>query len=404
MNPEQVEIWQSLIPSLPEAQRRWYLAQKALELGRGGIERVHEITGISRTTIIKGVAELKKGKPLQDPEGGRQPGGGRKTLEDKDPKVLFKLRDIMEENTAGDPMSDLKWTQKTTRSLALELQKSGFQIEADTIRRLLHEDGYSLQANVKDKEGSKSQDRDAQFIYINAQASSFREKAQPVISVDTKKRELVGDFKNPGRNWRKKGDPRKVGAYDFKNLGLGVAHPYGAYDPYRNEGFVNVGKSRDTAEFAVESIRQWWKHVGQKHYPMSTQLLICADGGGSNSSRSRLWKLCLQEFASKTGLSVTVCHYPPGTSKWNKIEHRMFSFISMAWKGKPLVSYETIVSLIGHTTTSKGLKIKARIDERVYEKGIKVPDAELVDISLARHSKHPKWNYTITPQKIGRKH
>lgn len=395
---ESLKTWQTLIPSLSEAQRRWYVGQKALELGRGGIEQIHALTGISRTTIIRGIQEVKRGKPLKLGGRVRKRGGGRKAIESVDAEMVEAINEILEESTAGNPMSLLKWTSKTCRSISDELKKRKFDVSHTTVCRLLHEQGYTLQSNRKEKEGSSHPDRNAQFNYIGEQAQDFMSRKCPVISVDTKKKERVGEFKNPGQAWKRKGEATIVNTHDYPHLGIGTAVPYGAYDIARNEGFVNVGLSHDTAEFAVESIRQWWRAFGKKHYPKTRELLICADSGGSNAARSRLWKAKLQEFADQSGIAITVAHYPPGTSKWNKIEHRMFSFISLNWKGKPLVNYETVVNLIGATKTRKGLQIKARLDRRSYEKGKKVPDEIIDNLEIEYHSDFPAWNYTIRPR------
>lgn len=395
---ESLKTWQTLIPSLSEAQRRWYVGQKALELGRGGIEQIHALTGISRTTIIRGIQEVKRGKPLKMGGRVRKRGGGRKAIESVDAEMVEAINETLEESTAGNPMSLLKWTSKTCRSISDELKKRKFDVSHTTVCRLLHEQGYTLQSNRKEKVGSSHPDRNAQFNYIGEQAQDFMSRKCPVISVDTKKKERVGEFKNPGQAWKRKGEATIVNTHDYPHLGIGTAVPYGAYDIARNEGFVNVGLSHDTAEFAVESIRQWWRAFGKKHYPKTRELLICADSGGSNAARSRLWKAKLQEFADQSGIAITVAHYPPGTSKWNKIEHRMFSFISLNWKGKPLVNYETVVNLIGATKTRKGLQIKARLDRRSYEKGKKVPDEIIDNLEIEYHSDFPAWNYTIRPR------
>ena len=395
---ESLKTWQTLIPSLSEAQRRWYVGQKALELGRGGIEQIHALTGISRTTIIRGIQEVKRGKPLKMGGRVRKRGGGRKAIESVDAEMVEAINEILEESTAGNPMSLLKWTSKTCRSISDELKKRQFDVSHTTVCRLLHEQGYTLQSNRKGKAGSSHPDRNAQFNYIGEQAQDFMSRKCPVISVDTKKKERVGEFKNPGQAWKRKGEATIVNTHDYPHLGIGTAVPYGAYDIARNEGFVNVGLSHDTAEFAVESIRQWWRAFGKKHYPKTRELLICADSGGGNAARSRLWKAKLQEFADQSGIAITVAHYPPGTSKWNKIEHRMFSFISLNWKGKPLVNYETVVNLIGATKTRKGLQIKARLDRRSYEKGKKIPDEIIDNLEIEYHSDFPAWNYTIRPR------
>jgi hypothetical protein len=388
--------WAKLWIGLNEAQRRWHAAHKALELGWGGVRRVHEVTGMSRPTIAKGIRELERVNTWLAEGRIRGPGGGRKPLQEHDPGLVPALKGILKENTAGDPMSALRWTHKSTRTIAEELTRQGHAVSHSTVAQLLDELGYSLQANRKDKEGRSPPERDRQFRYINRQAKRFAAWGQPVISVDAKKKEKIGNLKNPGRTWRKKGDAHKVDVHDFVEH---KAIPYGTYDPERNEGFVNVGISHETAEFAVESIRRWWKLAGQQHYPRGRSLLICADCGGSNGSRRRGWKVNLQEFADEFGLRVTVCHYPPGTSKWNKIEHRMFSHISLNWQGKPLVDYQTVVNLIAGTRTRTGLRIRAKLDTREYEKGIPVPDQEMGSLNFERHKTLPEWNYTIAPRR-----
>ena len=382
----------TILGRLNESQARWYVAREALALGRGGIKAMEGLTGISRRTIQRGIRELKEGK-LPPEERVRRPGGGRKPLEDADPGLTKALLKIMDESTAGDPMSLLRWTHKSTGTIAEELTRQGHPASDSTVRRRLHDLDYSLQANKKDKEGLSPPERDEQFHYIDRQVKKFLSRGDPVISVDAKKKEKVGDFKNPGETWLPKGQPREVDVHDFAKK---KAIPYGAYDVERNEGFVNVGVSSETAEFAVESIRRWWRLIGRRHYPEARDLLICADCGGSNGNRPRAWKYHLQEFADEFGLSVTVCHYPPGTSKWNKIEHRMFSFISLNWQGQPLVSYETVVNLIGGTRTKGGLRIKARLDPKDYKTGIEITDEQMASISIEEHKTHPQWNYTIS--------
>ncbi|MGB7531586.1 MAG: ISAzo13 family transposase [Halobacteriota archaeon] len=396
---EKHKNWLKVLALADEALKRKLAAAKALDLGWGGISTVTRITGMSPTTIRKGIQELDNLENLEQPKTIRKLGGGRKRTDIKSPKIVEDLEAIMGENTAGDPMSFLKWTCKSTYKIADELNLRGHKISAETVRQLLRERDYSLQANVKTKEGGSEPERDAQFRYINEQVKKFVVQGDPVISVDTKKREIVGDFKNPGRTWWKKGDAKEVNVYDFPSLGIGVAIPYGAYDINRGEGFVNVGISRDTSEFAVESIRQWWKVSGKKHYPDARELLICADGGGSNGSRRRGWKFFLQELTDQIGIPISLCHFPPGTSKWNKIEHCMFSFISMNWKGEPLVTYETIIKLISATTTKKGLKVVARLDKREYEGGVKFSDEDMAKLNIKTHTLHPKWNYSIVPRK-----
>lgn len=398
MQEEMHENWLKVLSQVDESLKRTLAAAKALDLGWGGISTVRKITDMSNTTIRKGIEELDNLEKFERIERIRKVGGGRKRIDIKNPKIIDELEAIMDKNTAGDPMSFLKWTTKSTYNIAEELTHRGYKISAETVRQLLKERKYSLQANVKSKERGSGPERDGQFRYINEQIKDFIQQGEPAISVDTKKRENVGDFKNSGRTWRKKGQPKEVNVYDFRSLGIGVAIPYGTYDVNRNEGFVNVGISRDTSEFAVESIRWWWKTLGKNHYPDAKRLLICADGGGSNGSRRKGWKIFLQELADQMKIPIFVCHLPPGTSKWNKIEHSMFSFISMNWKGEPLVSYETIIELIGATTTKKGLKVFARLDQNEYEGGIKFSDGEMAKLNLKTHELHPKWNYTIIPR------
>ena len=393
-----------VLGTLNEAQARWYVAREALARGRGGLKALHALTGISRPTIVKGMRELQAATPLTAPGRIRRPGGGRKPLEQADRGFERALERIMDENTAGDPMSLLRWTNKSTGGIAGELTRRGHPTSDETVRRRLRAWGYSLQANVKTREDTASAEgRDAQFRYINQVVKRFLAKRDPVLSVDTKKKERVGNFKNAGQTWRPKGTPHAVNVYDYPELGIGPAIPYGAYDVQRNEGFVNVGMTRDTAEFAVESVRRWWRLVGRRHYPQAKRLLLCADGGGSNGSRNRAWKYHLQRLATQIGLDVTVCHYPPGTSKWNKIEHRLFSFISLTWKGQPLVSYETIITLIGSTRTRTGLTVRATLDPAEYEAGLKIPDADMERINLHPHALHPQWNYTIARNDHARK-
>jgi hypothetical protein len=389
------DLMLKVLGALSESQARWYVARETLALGRGGLKAMNELTGMSRPTILKGIRELQQHRELPS-ERIRQPGGGRKRLEESDQGLEAALEQIMEENTAGDPMSLLRWTNKSTVRIADELTRQGHSVSDETVRRRLAEMGYSLQANAKNLEESGA-GRDQQFRYINKQVKRFLSGKEPVLSIDAKKKERVGNFKNAGRTWRPKGQPIEVNVYDFPHLGVGPAIPYGAYDQQRNEGFVNVGISHDTAEFAVESVRRWWRWIGRRRYPQAQRLLLCADGGGSNGSRNRAWKYHLQQLANQSRLAVTVCHYPPGTSKWNKIEHRMFSFISLNWQGKPLVSYETVINLIGATRTATGLQVKAKLDTRYYEAGVKITDEEMESINLQTHRTNPDWNYTISP-------
>ena len=392
---EQDDYWIRVLPTLPEAQRRWLAGAKALELGRGGLTHVQRTTGLSVNTVAKGMREVQEGLPAMVPERLRRSGAGRRPVEEADPELLKALRRLVKESTAGSPMRALLWTHKSTRTLAAEMARRGHAVSPNTVGRLLEELGYSLQVNAKSKEGRSSPERDAQFRYINAQVEKFQAEGNPVLSVDTKKKERVGEFKNAGRTYRPKGEPTEVNVYDFPDLGEGVAVPYGAYDVSRNRGFVNVGMSHDTAEFAVESLRWWWRRYGRRHYPDATAWLVCADGGGSNGSRNRAWKYHLHTLTKELGIPVTVCHYPPGTSKWNKIEHRMFSFISMNWQGVPLESYATVVNLIAGTRTRGGLRVRARLDRKTYEKGKRIPEEVLNRIPLQPHDTNPKWNYTI---------
>jgi hypothetical protein len=389
---------------LDERRVRLWAAAEAKALGRGGIAAVTEATGIRDKRILKGLEELRemeKTPPVEKPQHQRirRPGAGRKLLTEKDPTLVRDLESLVDPVTRGDPESPLRWTCKSTGKLADELRAMGHAVSATSVGMLLHGLGYSLQGNAKTREGGDHPDRNAQFEHINTQAASFAKRGQPVISVDTKKKELVGDFKNPGREWQPYGEPERVRVHDFKDPELGKAIPYGVYDVARNEGWVSVGIDHDTAEFAVRAIESWWKTMGAKAYPKATELFITPDGGGSNSSRSRLWKVALQEFADRTSLAINVSHLPPGTSKWNKIEHRLFSHISQNWRGRPLVSHETIVNLIAATTTRTGLKVRARLDRRPYPTGIPVDDDELASLALKPHAFHGDWNYRIEPRR-----
>ena len=379
---------------------RLWAATEAEALGRGGISAVAEATGFDRGRIRSGlleIEELRLKPPSEAPRAQRvrRPGGGRKSLASTDPTVVSDLDSLVEPTTRGDPESPLRWTCKSTRRLADELCAMGHQVSASTVSELLAEAGYSLQSVRKTLEGKQHPDRNAQFEYLNAKATAFQRKGQPVISVDTKKKELVGDFKNAGREWHPAGDPTPVRVHDFIDKALGKAIPYGVYDVGRNEAWVNVGIDHDTAEFAVESILRWWRRMGRRAYPEATELLVTADGGGSNGPRTRLWKRELQALANATGLRITVCHYPPGTSKWNKIEHRLFCHITQNWRGRPLESVEAIVSLIGNTTTRGGLRVRAAIDANTYEAGIKVPDDEFLSLHIKPHKFHGDWNYSV---------
>ncbi len=386
-----------VLETLNEAQARWYVAREALGRGRGGLKAMHELTGMSRPTILKGISELQTRRRLKAGERVRAAGGGRKRVEEADPGFVRALERIMAENTAGDPMSLLRWTNKSTGRIAEELTRQGHPASDETVRRKLIEMDYSLQANRTSLAGVTPAERDEQFRHINRLVRQFLRKGDPVLSVDTKKKERVGNFKNPGRTWRPRGQPPAVNIYDFPHLGAGPAIPYGAYDVGRNHGFVNVGTSHDTAEFAVESLRRWWRLLGRRHYATATGILLCADGGGSNGFRNRAWKYHLQQLADALGVDVTVCHYPPGTSKWNKVEHRLFSHISLNWQGQPLVSYDTVINLIGATRTKTGLRVKAALDAGTYELGVKIPDAEMDRLNLRPHRTLPQWNYTLRP-------
>jgi hypothetical protein len=395
--------WLRVLSTLNEAQRRWYIADKVLDLGRGAISRLSGITGLSRTTITKAIAEVTGRRRLREGAAGflvRHPGGGRKKVEDIDRGLVRELQAILDETTAGTPTSPLKWTTKSTRGIAEELTRRGHPVSWRTVARCLHDLDYSLQSNRKTIEGSQHPDRDAQFRYINQQVTRSIRRGDPVISCDTKKKELVGNFRNAGRTWRQKGRPEPVNTHDYPSLAEGKAFTYGAYDIARDRAVVSVGISHDTAAFAVESIRRWWQLDGVRLYRVARQLLICADSGGSNGSRLRAWKLYLQRFANEIGIPITVCHYPPGTSKWNKIEHRLFSFISISWKGQPLRSYETMINLIRATRTRSGLTVKATLDQNEYPTGVKVGKAEFNTIHIRFHATHPSWNYTITPSRL----
>ena len=385
-----------LEPVLTERARRLWAATEALAVGRGGIALVERASGVSRSTISRGIRELEAGEAL---EAGRirRPGGGRKRATEKDGKLLVDLEALVEPTAWGDPTSPLRWTSKSVRHLAEELQAMGHDVSHRLVADLLHACGYSLQANRKTREGSQHLDRDAQFRYINDRVRTFQKRHQPVVSVDTKKKELVGDFKNSGREWRPKKDPEPVRVHDFLIPEEGKAIPYGIYDLGRNEGWVSVGIDHDTASFAVNALRRWWKVMGRPAYRAATSLLITADAGGSNGPRLRLWKWELQRFANRTGLAVTVCHFPPGTSKWNKIEHRLFSHIAMNWRGKPLVSLVAIVNLIASTRTAAGLRIRSEIDRGCYPQGVLVTDQQMAQVHLQPHRFHGEWNYTLRP-------
>jgi hypothetical protein len=394
----------SLEAVLDERSRRQWAAAEAQELGYGGLSCVARATGLARDTIRAGLRELEHRQAHPDEVVSprvRRLGGGRPALAATDPELLAILESLVEPLTRGDPQSPLRWTCKSTRTLAAELTRQGHPLSDRTVAALLYEAGYSLQANCKTREGRQHPDRNAQFEYLNAQAQRFQRRRQPVISVDTKKKELVGDFKNAGRQWRLQGEPDKVRVHDFLDKELGKAIPYGVYDVTHNQGWVSVGIDHDTAYFAAASIRRWWEVMGAPRFPRAEELLITADGGGSNSHRSRLWKVALQGLADDIGLKLTICHFPPGTSKWNKVEHRLFCFITNNWRGQPLLSHQVIVNLIASTTTDKGLIVKAAVDETKYETGIKVTDEQMATLTLTPAKYHGDWNYTIKPRRIG---
>jgi hypothetical protein len=384
-------------PALNERGRRLFVAAEARAYGHGGVSVVSRMTGIARSTIERGLWEIEA-KLAMPPGRSRRAGGGRKPKRVQDPKLLPDLKRLVEPGTRGDPTRTLRWTSKSLRHLSRALKERGHSACPHVIADGLRELGYSLQANRKTREGSKHVDRDAQFHYINDQATAFLAAVEPVISVDTKKKELVGDFKNSGREYRPQASPETVNVHDFIDPKLGRAVPYGVYDIADNKGWVSVGTDHDTASFAVHAIKRWWLSMGKTRYPKARRLLITADGGGSNGYRVRLWKIELQNLANWLGIPITVCHLPPGTSKWNKIEHRLFSFITLNWRGKPLRSFKTIVQLIAATTTAAGLTVRAELDENKYPKGVKITDAELAAIKLTRHAFHGDWNYTIAPQ------
>lgn len=393
--------YETLKPFLDERVRRLWAGAEARVLGRGGIAAVAAATGLSRDTIRGGMQPARGGgKALAALAGARlrRPGGGRKRLVDKDATLLRDLEALVDLVTRGDPQSPLRWTSKSTRKLAEELQARGHQIEDRTVASLLGELGYSLQALRKTREGAAHPDRDAQFVYINEQTQAFQAQGYPVVSVDAKKKELVGEFKNGGREWQPRGEPERVRVYDFVDKARGKAIPYGVYDVTANTGWVSVGLDHDTAEFAVATLRRWWQQMGTEAYPRATHVLVIADGGGSNGARTRLWKAELQRFADETGLHITVCHLPPGTSKWNKIEHRMFAYITLNWRGRPLISHEVIVNLIADTRTTKGLSIRAALDPNRYATGKKVTDEEMAGLRIERAAFHGDWNYTINPR------
>jgi hypothetical protein len=390
------ERYRALGPELNERQRRLWAASEASSHGRGGIAAVVRATGISKNTVVRGIAVVRVGAGLVVGRV-RRPGAGRPRLTESDSGLVAALEALVDPETRGDPESPLRWCSKSLQKIAGALVDAGHQISDRSAGKLLRGLGFRLHANAKTREGSDHPDRDAQFRHINATAQAALAAGEPTISVDAKKRELVGDFKNNGREWEPTGRPVEVRCHDFKDKDLGHAIPYGVYDVKANEGMVSVGVTNDTSAFAVNSIRAWWQHLGRKRYPKATCLTITADGGGSNSSRTRLWKTELQKLANEIAIPIRVCHFPPGTSKWNKIEHRLFSYVSLNWRGRPLESLEVIIDLIAATTTSTGLKVYARHDPGQYEKGIKVTDAQLASVNIVRDEFHPDWNYTIHP-------
>ena len=390
------EKYKTLAPLLDERARRLWAATEARAIGWGGISRVSEATGLSRITIKGGLDELDT-TPGEDAGRTRKPGGGRKPLTEHDPGLVDALEVLVDPVTRGDPMSPLRWTCKSADRLASELAASGHPASERTVSRLLHSLGYSLQSNRKMIEGKDHPDRDAQFRHINRRVLAFQRRGQPVVSVDTKKKELVGNYRNSGREWAPKGRPRRVKSKDFPDKDLGKVIPYGVYDPTDDAGWVGVGIDHDTAEFAVETLRRWWRRMGSRAYPGATELLITADGGGSNGTRNRLWKWELQGLADEIGLKISVCHFPPGTSKWNKIEHRMSCHITENWRGRPLVSREVAVNLIGHTTTKQGLSIHSELDTNSYPPGRKVTAEQMESLCIRKDKFHGEWNYTISP-------
>ena len=396
--------YERIRPFLDERGRRLWAGNEAIRFGRGGIRAVAEALAMSQMTVIAGVKELRGDLHQGADEKARRQrrcGGGRKALTSKHPEIIRAIEEIVDPSTRGDPMAPLKWTSKSLENIREELDKSGYKVSVTTIGKILREQlEYSLQGLKKTKEGSSHEDRNAQFEYLNRKCREFQDRQQPVISVDTKKKELVGDFKNGGREWHPKGQPEEVRGHDFEDKQLGKAIPYGVYDIGRNQGWVSVGIDHDTAQFAVQSIGSWWRQMGQGTYPGATELLITADAGGSNGYRTRLWKRELQRLADEMGLTITVCHLPPGTSKWNKIEHRMFCHITQNWRGRPLISLDTIVNLIADTRTTKGLTIQSVLDHNAYEKGIKITDEEMAQLRIKREEFHGEWNYSVHPRAI----
>ena len=405
VNHEDVQLrFSSLSAFLDERMRRLVAAAESEAIGYGGVSAVARATGVSRRAITEGMKELRQREGSRESVPAqsriRRKGAGRKRTVDKDPALRQDLDRLVDPATRGDPESPLRWTCKSVRKLAEELRREGHAVSYQTVAELLHEMGYSLQANQKTLEGSRHADRNPQFEYINRKAQRYLKQGEPVISVDTKKKELVGDFKNSGREWQPQGEPEQVRVHDFeiRQPDNGKVAPYGVYDLGRNVGWVSVGVDHDTAEFAVESIRRWWRWMGRRSYPKAKRVLITADSGGSNGARVRLWKWELQQLADETGLEISVCHFPPGTSKWNKIEHRLFSFISQNWRGKPLISHQVIIDLIAATTTTTGLTVKSKLDTNLYERGLKVSDQQMAELQIRREKFHGDWNYKHLPR------
>ena len=391
------EKYKTILPFLSERQRRIYLSAEAKCFGYGGITKVSKLSGVSRVSITKGMKEIKEKRSIPV-EKSRKKGGGRKKATDKYPEIKKELKKIIEPHTRGEPESPLLWTSKSLRKISFELKAKGYAVSYRVVGDILKSEGFSLQANKKTDEGKTHSDRNEQFLHIHQKVKSFQNDGDPVISIDAKKKELIGNFKNNGKEWRAKGQPEETKVYDFPSDADGKVTPYGVYDITNNKGWVSVGIDRDTAEFAVQSIRNWWYKMGMFHFKKPSKLLITADGGGSNGSRVRLWKKEIQNLADELKIDISVCHFPPGTSKWNKIEHKLFSYISLNWRGKPLTSYEVVVKLIGSTTTACGLKVLSELDTNTYEKGIKVLDKDFKMINIEKDDFHGEWNYTIKHQ------
>lgn len=389
--------YKTILPFLSERQRRIYLSIEATHFGHGGITKVSKLSGVSRVVITKGKSELKKSIAIPI-EKSRRKGGGRKKATDKQPEIKAELKNIIEPHIRGEPESALLWTSKSLRKISSELREKGYSVSYRVVGEILKSEGFSLQANKKTDEGGNHPDRNGQFQHIHQKVMHFQNTGNPVISVDAKKKELIGNFKNNGKEWQPKGQPKETKVYDFPSDAEGKVTPYGVYDITNNKGWVSVGIDNDTSEFAVQSIRSWWHKMGKSYFKSPAKLLITADGGGSNGSRVRLWKKEIQDLANELNMEISVCHFPPGTSKWNKIEHRLFSYISLNWRGKPLTSYEVVVSLIGSTNTAKGLSVVSELDTNTYEKGIKVLDKNFNEINIHKDDFHGEWNYTISPQ------